>query len=194
MSSIANPINEEVVSENLVKQEAEKSISFTCQKHRVSREELRPEVISAAYSDARIKIEQEKALAADPSYVALQGEREKNRLLQLQVEALSAVKPYNTESTVGTKTGQRVVSSSTTPGDLARLRMGEAAWWGMTEAGRLASSGVAPSEVTPAVRQEISELFGKRANSSRASDLAKTSPERYKFLRNVARTLDLFGR
>jgi hypothetical protein len=114
---------------------AEQNINFTCTKHGVGREQLKPEVISAAYSEARAKLEHEKVLAADPNYQELKSEREKSRLLQLQVDALSANKPYNTDSSVGVRTGTHVASSSQTPGELARQKMGETAWWTMTEAG-----------------------------------------------------------
>jgi hypothetical protein len=90
-------------------------------------------------------------------------------------------------------TASSAASPSTQPVgsvEQSRSKLGEYQWnHVMTPNTRLQAIGVQPSEVTPAVRQEIEEVFGPKSTSVRASEMHRADPLRYRRLREIGRCL-----
>ena len=75
--------------------------------------------------------------------------------------------------------------------DRARALVGEFEWSRMTESQRISSLGVDPATVD---RGLLHRAFGRGADSKLANDMyKKTSPYRYRVLREVAVVLNIFG-
>jgi hypothetical protein len=185
-----NPVNESAVDSAKVREIAEKSLQFTASRHNATRDQLRQEVIDAAYREASEKVVHERELAEDPGYQALLQERQKVRQLEVQLEALKQVQPVRNES--GNAGHAR--SSKLPDSEMVRARMGEASWWSLTQEGRLLACGIAPDEITAAVREQASEVFGRKANSQRANDLYRSQPDKYRRLKTIASVLNLSGK
>jgi hypothetical protein len=161
-----------------IRARAEQIITGTVQKHGITRDKLTKEQIDDAHRAATEQIEREAARASNPYYAELEAEREKNRILGMQV---AAMKQTRTNSANNTEPAVTV--------EMARRRLGDLAWiHQMTDAQRLSAIGVPPESVTPAMIQEIKDTFGP-GSSHRASDLMKANAGRYRTLREINRCL-----
>jgi hypothetical protein len=188
--STTGPINEVAIDEAQVRKLAEQAIESTCERHGVERNQLKDEAIADAYASARARVLHEKEHSQDVGYQALLQERRKTAALEAQIAALSMSKPVANESgNAGHARSSRLPDS-----EIVRAKLGPAAWNALTLDGRLTACGIQPSEVTASMREEISEVFGRNANSKRAADLHATRPDHYRKLKSVANILNLTGK
>ena len=156
-------------------------IRTTCQKHGVSPDRL----TEAQHRDARqtatemVTAEQERM--SNPFYQELQAEREKSRLLGMQLDALRSTRNVNAPSAAAT------VQNA----DMMAHKLGPAVWNHSLDAnGRLQACGIDPGVNTAAFRAEIKEYFGP-GSSVRAAELKRHNPARYDLLKNAGRALRL---
>ena len=165
------------VDENAVKAAAEKSIQVTCDRHGVTRDQLKDEAIKDAYDHARETLTTEAERQADPHYQENQRLKDELRLAKMQLQAMKdrqAPSPQSPNSQLSV--------------DVARARVGEVTWnHKFSNAERLAAIGIEPSFDTAQNRAEAKELFAESGASAKASDLFKRDPGRYRKLREFAR-------
>jgi hypothetical protein len=167
------------ITEAAIQRVAEAKIAGTCAQHGINRDQLKAEVVSDAYTYAKEKLTAEAERAANPYFQQLEQEREKSRLLAMQLEAVKA-----SRVNVGNDTAPAVTA------DMARARLGQLEWnHKLDDNGRLQAIGVDPSTVTAATRAEIMELFGPQSSSARASDLMKANGRRYRSLKEIGKAL-----
>jgi len=171
-----------VIPEDQIQRLAESKIAEACQRHGVTRDALKAEVISDAYEYAKQKLEAEAEQKANPYFLENQRLREELRIAQMQSSALRDAK-----APVSTK-GEPVELTL----DRAIARVGGIGTWNhsMSPDQRLAAVGVNPNEVTASTKAEIAEVFGK-GSSVRAAELRRSDPAKYSKLKLIGRTLRL---
>ena len=161
--------------------ETTRIITATCEKHQIHPSQLPAGAADDARRAARDMILRDEARKANPLYTELEQEREKGRLLQMQLDAVK-------QSRVNAGNDRQPAVSV----DVARAKLGELEWsHRMTDAQRLQAIGVNPAEVTPETRQTIMEIFGPHSDHHRASDLMKADAFRYRTLKNIGRCLKM---
>ena len=141
-------------------------------------EDVPVEAREDAYRFAKAAFQEEKLVKANPLWEQLQAERAAHKLTQTQLDAVKFGRVN-----VGND-GQPAITEQ-----IARARLGEAAWMGMTNEGRLQAIGVNPASVTANTKQECQELFGRKSSSAHASNYMKLNGKRYRELREIARVM-----
>lgn len=161
--------------------ETTRIINATCEKHQIHPSQLPEGAADDARRAARDMILREEARKANPLYSELEQEREKGRLLQLQLDAVK-------QSRVNVGNDRRPAVTVA----VARAKLGELEWvHRMTDAQRLQAIGVNPVEVTAETKQTILEIFGPHSDHRRASDLMKADSFRYRTLKEIGRALKM---
>ncbi|HEX4320707.1 MAG TPA: hypothetical protein VHZ52_07385 [Acidobacteriaceae bacterium] len=133
------------------------------------------EYMSLDTSAVNIENENDKSLLEQNRRLdsELRAEREKLRIVEMQVAALKISHPIQNNA-------QPAISV-----DVARGRLGLDAWKALTDAGRLQAIGVDPNTVTDATKAEVMELFGPKSDSAKAHDAFKSNAGRYRHLKNI---------
>ena len=164
-----------------IDRETTRIINATCEKHQIHPSQLPPGAVEDAKRAGRDMILRDEARKANPLYSELEQEREKGRLLEMQLEAVK-------QSRVNVGNDRRPAVTV----DVARAKLGELEWvHRMTDAQRLQAIGVNPVEVTAETRQTILEIFGPKSDHHRASDLMKADSLRYRTLKEIGRALKI---
>lgn len=168
------------IPEDQIRQVAEAKIAETCQRHGVTRDALKSEVIGDAYDYAKQKLTAEAEQKANPFYLENKRLREELRIAQMQSSALRDAK-----APVSVK-GEPVELTL----DRAIARVGGIGTWnhGLSPDQRLAAVGINPSEVTASTKAEIAEVFGK-GSSVRAAELRRSDPAKYSKLKLIGKVL-----
>ena len=156
-------------------------IAQTCEKHQIHPSQLPQGAVDDARRTARDAYQREEARKANPMYMELEQEREKSRLLTMQLEAVK-------ESRVNVGNDRHPAVTV----DVARAKLGPLDWsHRMTDAQRLQAIGVNPVEVTAETKQTILDIFGPKSDHRRASDLMKSDSFRYRTLKEIGRALNM---
>jgi len=169
-----SPVNTNAVFESQVQQVAERSIQSTMERHNVTRDQIKPEHIQGAYADARLQLEEKRERESEPLYIALQAEKERNRVMQIQYEALKQSRSNAASNQAPTGVDPHIV----------RAKLGESAWFSLTDSQRLVACSVDPMKITAVDKENIRECFGG-GNPHFASNLMKENPTEYRRLKNI---------
>ncbi|MGA8742978.1 MAG: hypothetical protein WB561_17460 [Terracidiphilus sp.] len=166
-------------TETAIQEAANKLIKAAAEKNGLTFEQVPQAAKDDAYRFARESIESEAVLANNPSHQLYLQAKQENALLKAQ---LGAVRENRTA-----KADNRTVDTM----ERVRDTMGRATWFQLSRDQKVASLGVEPSSVDMV---QLRTLFGKHTDTALAVDFAKTSPYRYKQLREVAKALDVTGK
>jgi hypothetical protein len=166
-----------------IKASANQLIASAAAKIGLRFEDVPIEAREDALNYARNTYAEEQARKSNPMFAENELLRQKLEIAEAQ---LFASKNARTSAASATSDNAQPAVSV----DLARAKLGEYQWnHVLTPNTRLQSIGVQPSEVTPAVRLEIEEVFGSKSTSARASEMFRADPARYRRLREIGRCL-----
>jgi hypothetical protein len=182
MDPNTHSLNAEITDAD-IEREAARLIAVACQKHNLTPAQLPPGVADNARQSARESLTLEAARRSNPMY----GENEllRQKLSNIEAQLLASKTATATMASATSGTTQPVGSV-----EVARAKLGEYQWnHVLTPDTRLQAIGVAPDSVTPAVRQEIEEVFGRNSTSARATEMFRADPARYRRLREIGRCL-----
>lgn len=172
------PISPEA-KELSIKNAATALIASTALKNGLTVAEMPQSAVNEAYAYARSNFESNERKQSNEYYHLYENQK-------LEIEALKAqAKAVNDNRTAAKD--ERVVTSMERCRDL----MGRATWQQLSTNQRIAAIGVEPQSVD---RKQLEDLFGRNASSTYASDLIKTSPYRYRQLREVAKIMNVTGK
>jgi hypothetical protein len=166
-----------------IETETNRIIAASCAKHNLPLSQLPPGAADDARRVATDTIAREEARRSNPMFA-------ENELLRQKLESTEA-------QLLASKTARASTASATSANtqpvgsvDVARHKLGEYQWnHVLTPDTRLLAIGVAPETVTPAVRQEIAEVFGPKSTTNRASEMFRADPARYRRLREIGHCL-----
>lgn len=162
------------INENTITERANKIIAANAAKHGVDALSFTSEQRDEA---KRIALEQ-LTTEADPHYQAYQQEREKNRVLEAQLETLRNSRPAPKESVSAPFNHQQV-----------RGRLGSA-FYTLSASQKIAAAGIDPATVNA---KELQKLFGRGSDTAAALDYSRQSPADYTKKREIAKLLDIYG-
>jgi hypothetical protein len=154
-------------------------ITEACSKHGIQPSQLPVEALEDAKRTAVAMVAKEQERKSNPLFLELESAQEKIRLQDMQIKAM--------KETRGTPVADTHPAITV---DQARRNVGEVEWnHKLTETGRLLAIGVAPETATPAMRLEIMETFGPRSSSTKAAELHRSNPGKYRQLKEIGRAL-----
>jgi hypothetical protein len=169
--------------EAAIDRETNRLIAVTCEKHQLHPSQLPPSAVDDARRVARENYGREEARKSNPMY-------SENELLRQKLQEAEAQLFASRNARTSAASANSLPAQSTGLVEVARAKLGEYQWnHVMTPATRLQAIGVQPSEVTPAVHQEIEEVFGPKSTSTRASEMFRADPARYRRLKEIGRCL-----
>jgi hypothetical protein len=181
--SIENAEPQTTITEADVDRETNRLIASTCAKHNITVADLPPGTVESARQSAREMLQAESARKANPMFA--ENELLRQKLQTAEAQLFASKNARTTASSAASPSTQPIGSV-----EQSRSKLGEYQWnHVMTPNTRLQAIGVQPSEVTPAVRQEIEEVFGPKSTSVRASEMHRADPLRYRRLREIGRCL-----
>jgi hypothetical protein len=174
-----------ITAEQAIDREANRLIGVACARHNLTVAELPPGTVESARQSARDSIAREEARRSNPMFA-------ENELLRQKLESaeaqLFASRNAKASASSATSANTQPIGSV----EVARAKLGEYQWnHVLTRATRLQAIGVPPETVTPAVEQEIIEVFGPKTTSTRASEMFRADPARYRRLREIGRCIRL---
>jgi hypothetical protein len=173
-----DPVTPEA-TERAIRTAADKLIQAAAVKHGLSIDEIPPSARDEAYAYARQTVESDQRNQNNEYYLLWEQQKQENALLKTQLGAVRDNKAAAVDN--------RVVPTL----EMTRDRMGRSTWAQLNTNQRIAAIGVQPDSVD---RPQLAKLFGRNADHVYASDLMKTSPYRYRQLREVAKILDVTGK
>jgi hypothetical protein len=166
-----------------IKAAANQIIAATAAKNGMRFEDVPIEARQDAVNFARNAHAQQQARKSNPMFA--ENELLRQKLQTAEAQLFASKNARTTASSAASPNTQPVGSV-----EISRAKLGEYQWnHVMTPNTRLQAIGVQPSEVTPAVRQEIEEVFGHKSTSARASEMHRADPLRYRRLREIGRCL-----
>jgi hypothetical protein len=165
------------ISEEAISQEAQRLIQTAAAKHGLQPTDVPANVQEQAREDAKKLLEQKAAQAGDTFSKLLEQERERNRILQAQVDAMRQSGAPRSDHEVKVPTIEQ-----------ARARMGLLAWAKMTIDQRAQSVGINLADMH---RPDVERYFGTKSDAKAATDLLRIDPVKYKRMREAARLLGI---
>ena len=183
MSDTQNTPTITAADEVSIKAAAENIIRAAAAKNGLTVDQIPQEAKDDALNYARNAYAEQQARKSNPMFAENELLRQK---LQTAEAQLFASKNARTSADSATSANTQTVGSV----EMSRAKLGEYQWnHVLTPNTRLQAIGVPPSEVTPAVRAEIEEVFGPKTTSARASEMFRADPARYRRLREIGRCL-----
>lgn len=173
------PIAVPAVTEQAVQNEVDRLIAATCQKHGVTRDQIKDEVIKGAYAAAREMLEGERQKQMNP-YVGLY-EKSQAEIATLRAQ-LGAVQERQTAA----KDDRHPPTY-----EMVRDRVGRATWFQLSEGQKLQAMGIDPQTFDKA---QARAMFGRNPDTALAVDFKKVNPFRYRQLKEGAMALGITGK
>ena len=133
-----------------------------------------------AYRYAAESLASATTLANNPSHQLYLQAKQENEALKT---ALGAVRENRAAKAADTRTVDTM--------EQVRGRMGHAAWFQLSEAGKLTALGLDPNTVD---RAQLRTFFGRNTDTAAAVDFSKVNGYRYKQLRQAALALNITGK
>jgi hypothetical protein len=163
-----------------LKAEANRIVKVTAQRHQLSPDDLSPEMLESAVSQARKNLSSTHGSAYKAMY-----EQQKIELEAAQRQ-LREIKQQSVSSATANDQAKSIKTA-----EVSRAQMGNLAWNRLSIDGRLRSINIEPNEIDVELAKK---MFGKGADSSLANSLMKTDPLKYKKHREASLILDLMGK
>ena len=169
--------------EAAIDRETNRLIAQTCEKHQLHPSQLPPDAVDDARRTARENYAREEARKSNPMFS--ENELLRQKLQEVEAQLFASRTAHTSAASANSRPAQ-----STGLVEVARAKLGEFAWnHQMTPDTRLQSIGVQPSEVTASVRQEILDVFGSKSTATRATEMFRADPARYRRLKEIGRCL-----
>jgi hypothetical protein len=167
------------VTETAIRAAADKIIASTCAKHNMTPDQLPAGAVEDARRAAAEMLESDARNQSNEYYRLWEQQRQENEALKAQLGAVRE----NRAARADTRTVDTM--------EQVRDRIGRAAWFQLPESGKLTAMGLDPASVD---KQQLRSLFGRHTDTALAVDLMKTSPYRYKQLKQAALALNITGK
>ncbi len=171
--------NNPAITETDVNAAADQIIARTAAKHGISVSDLPAYAIEDARRTAREMVQSEAAKEQNEYYHLYNQEKAAREAAETSLKAVRE----NRTARADTRTVDTM--------EQVRERVGRAAWFQLSEAGKLTAMGLDPATID---RPQLRKLFGAKSDGAFAVDFMKTNPYRYKQLRQAALALNVTGK
>lgn len=178
MSFETNTTTPNTTTEAAITAATDKLIASACAKHNITPDQLPQDSIDYARRTAREMVESE-AVKEQNEYYHLYNQEKAAR--EAAETALKAVRENRTA-----RADTRTVDTM----EQVRERVGRAAWFQLSEAGKLAALGLDPATID---KPQLRKLFGRHSDGVFAVDYQKVQPYKYKQLKQAALALNITG-
>jgi hypothetical protein len=167
------------INEAAITAAADEIIARTAARHNMQVADLPAGAVDDARRAAREMLESDARNQSNEYYRLWEQQRQENEALKAQLGAVRE----NRVARADTRTVDTM--------EQVRDRIGRAAWFQLPESGKLTAMGLDPASVD---KQQLRDLFGRHTDTALAVDLMKTSPYRYKQLKQAALALNITGK
>jgi len=157
----------------------DKIIESTCARHNIQVADLPPGAVEEARRAATEMIQSEARKESNEYYHLYNQEKKARETAEAQLGAVRE----NREAKADTRTVESM--------EQVRERVGRAMWFQFSESQKLTALGLDPATVD---KNQLRSLFGAKSDGAYAVDFMKTSPYRYRQLKQAALALNITGK